>query len=73
TSIDRWPSARSPSTVSSTWFCPPLMGRWAISGIDLPDDVLRDVYGGNAARLVPALAPALTQPTSAISDQDVTG
>jgi len=51
---------------------PPLMGRWAISGIDLPDDVLRAVYGGNAARLVPALAPALTQQTSAISDQDVT-
>jgi predicted TIM-barrel fold metal-dependent hydrolase len=34
---------------------PPLMGRWAISGLDLPDDVLRRVYSGNAARLVPQL------------------
>jgi predicted TIM-barrel fold metal-dependent hydrolase len=34
----------------------PLMGRWAISGIDLPDDVLRQVYAENAIRLVPSLA-----------------
>jgi hypothetical protein len=34
---------------------PPLMGRWAISGLDLPDDVLRAVYFDNAARLVPRL------------------
>jgi predicted TIM-barrel fold metal-dependent hydrolase len=34
---------------------PPLMGRWAISGLDLPDDVLRRIYSGNAARLVPQL------------------
>lgn len=34
----------------------PLMGRWAISGIDLPDDVLRQVYEENALRLVPGLA-----------------
>jgi len=34
----------------------PLMGRWAISGLDLPEDVLRQVYAGNALRLVPALA-----------------
>ncbi len=33
----------------------PLMGRWAISGIDLPDDVLRTVYADNALRLVPGL------------------
>jgi predicted TIM-barrel fold metal-dependent hydrolase len=33
----------------------PLMGRWAISGLDLPDDVLRKVYAGNALRLVPGL------------------
>jgi len=33
----------------------PLMGRWAISGIDLPDDVLRRVYAQNALRLVPGL------------------
>jgi hypothetical protein len=41
---------------------PSPMGRWAISGLDLPDDVLRLVYAGNAARLVPQLggAPAST-------------
>jgi predicted TIM-barrel fold metal-dependent hydrolase len=33
----------------------PLMGRWAISGIDLPDDVLKRVYSENAMRLVPGL------------------
>jgi hypothetical protein len=33
----------------------PLMGRWSISGIDLPDDVLRNVYSENALRLVPGL------------------
>ena len=33
----------------------PLMGRWAISGLDLPDDVLRQVYAGNALRIVPGL------------------
>lgn len=42
---------------------PPLMGRWAISGIGLPPDVLRRVYGGNAARLVPRLAAAITEHT----------
>lgn len=35
---------------------PPLMGRWAIYGLDLPADVLRMVYAENAARLVPALS-----------------
>jgi predicted TIM-barrel fold metal-dependent hydrolase len=34
----------------------PLMGRWAISGIDLPHDVLRRVYADNALRIVPGLA-----------------
>jgi predicted TIM-barrel fold metal-dependent hydrolase len=34
----------------------PLMGRWAISGLDLPDDVLRAVYAQNAERLLPSLA-----------------
>jgi predicted TIM-barrel fold metal-dependent hydrolase len=34
----------------------PLMGRWLISGLDLPDDVLRRVYSDNARRLVPGLA-----------------
>jgi hypothetical protein len=32
------------------------MGRWAISGLDLPDDVLRAVYAENALRIVPGLA-----------------
>jgi predicted TIM-barrel fold metal-dependent hydrolase len=36
----------------------PLMGRWAISGLELPDDVLRRVYSGNAARIVRGLADA---------------
>jgi predicted TIM-barrel fold metal-dependent hydrolase len=31
------------------------MGRWAISGIDLPPDVLADVYHANASRVIPAL------------------
>ena len=35
---------------------PPPQGRWAISGLDLPDDVLRSVYETNARRLVPGLA-----------------
>jgi predicted TIM-barrel fold metal-dependent hydrolase len=34
----------------------PEMGRWAISGIDLPDDVLRKVYSQNALRVLPSLA-----------------
>jgi predicted TIM-barrel fold metal-dependent hydrolase len=34
---------------------PPPEGRWAISGLDLPDGVLRDVYGENARRLIPGL------------------
>jgi hypothetical protein len=36
---------------------PPLMGRWRISALDLPDEVLRAVYADNAARLVPRLRP----------------
>jgi predicted TIM-barrel fold metal-dependent hydrolase len=34
---------------------PPLTGRWAISGVYLPDDVLVDVYSANAGRVIPAL------------------
>jgi hypothetical protein len=34
------------------------MGRWSISGIDLPDEVLRMVYSDNAGRLIPSIAPA---------------
>jgi hypothetical protein len=33
----------------------PPQGRWAISGLDLPDDVLRAVYADNATRLIPGL------------------
>ncbi len=31
---------------------PPPNGRWAISGLALPDDVLADVYGANARRIL---------------------
>jgi predicted TIM-barrel fold metal-dependent hydrolase len=34
----------------------PPEGRWMISGLDLPEDVLRKVYGENARRLIPGLA-----------------
>lgn len=41
----------------------PRCGRWAIYGLDLPDDVLFQVYRGNAARLLaPRAAPASTPP-----------
>ena len=33
----------------------PLHGRWRISGIGLPDDVLRKVYYANALRYLPSL------------------
>jgi hypothetical protein len=34
---------------------PPLTGRWRVSGVELPSDVLIDVYDVNAMRLIPAL------------------
>lgn len=34
----------------------PAQGRWAISGLDLPDHVLDLVYSGNAVRLIPGIA-----------------
>jgi hypothetical protein len=34
---------------------PPGCGRWTISGVYLPEEVLVDVYAGNARRLIPAL------------------
>jgi predicted TIM-barrel fold metal-dependent hydrolase len=37
---------------------PPPEGRWAISGLDLPDDVLCSVYADNARRAIPGLAGA---------------
>jgi predicted TIM-barrel fold metal-dependent hydrolase len=33
----------------------PPQGRWAVSGLDLPPDVLAAVYAGNARRVIPAL------------------
>jgi predicted TIM-barrel fold metal-dependent hydrolase len=33
---------------------PPSQGRWTISGLDLPADVLARVYSGNAKRLIPS-------------------
>jgi predicted TIM-barrel fold metal-dependent hydrolase len=33
----------------------PLMGRWTISGLGLPDEVLAKVYSENALRIVPGL------------------
>jgi predicted TIM-barrel fold metal-dependent hydrolase len=38
----------------------PPQGRWAISCLDLPDDVLAQVYAGNARRLVPGLGVGRT-------------
>jgi predicted TIM-barrel fold metal-dependent hydrolase len=35
---------------------PPGSGRWPISALDLPADVLAQVYAGNAERLIPGLA-----------------
>jgi hypothetical protein len=35
---------------------PPTSGRWHISALDLPEGILRQVYVGNAMRLIPALA-----------------
>lgn len=34
---------------------PPLMGRWTISGLDLPAEALRALYRDNAVRLIPKL------------------
>jgi predicted TIM-barrel fold metal-dependent hydrolase len=34
---------------------PPPQGRWTISGLDLPEDVLRKVYAENAERCIPGL------------------
>ena len=37
----------------------PPQGLWNIYGLDLPDEVLRKVYQGNAARLIPGVAERL--------------
>ena len=36
----------------------PTQGRWSISGLELPDDVLRAVYGDNARRLLHLPGPS---------------
>ncbi len=41
---------------------PPGSGRWPISALDLPGDVLQQVYAGNAKRLIPGLAAAAEPP-----------
>jgi predicted TIM-barrel fold metal-dependent hydrolase/lysophospholipase L1-like esterase len=39
----------------------PPQGFWNINGLDLPDDVLRQVYYENASRAIPAVKTALAQ------------
>jgi predicted TIM-barrel fold metal-dependent hydrolase len=38
---------------------PPRAGRWQIYGLDLPDDVLRKVYAGNAERVIMQRQPRM--------------
>jgi hypothetical protein len=53
---------------------PPLFGRWPISGLHLPDDVLRQVYAGNVRRLVPRLATSTaTDPAAVTATQPTDG
>ncbi|WP_250290878.1 amidohydrolase family protein [Frankia sp. CiP1_Cm_nod1] len=42
---------------------PPPQGRWAVYGLDLPPEVLRQVYAGNAARLLPGVRPVAAAPS----------
>ncbi len=42
---------------------PPPQGRWAVYGLDLPPEVLRRVYAGNAARLLPGVRPVAPSPS----------
>lgn len=43
----------------------PLHGRWRISGIGLPDAVLRKVYYGNALRYLPSARPSIERQLAA--------
>ena len=43
----------------------PLHGRWKISGIGLPDDVLRKVYYANALRYLPSARPSIERQLAA--------
>ncbi|WP_131745319.1 amidohydrolase family protein [Frankia sp. Cppng1_Ct_nod] len=45
---------------------PPPQGRWAAYGLDLSADVLRRVYAGNAARLLPGVPPSATTPSATL-------
>lgn len=38
---------------------PPPQGAWAIYGIDLPDEVLKNIYQQNAERIIPGIAEKL--------------
>jgi hypothetical protein len=42
----------------------PSQGRWTISGLGLGDDVLEQVYAGNARRLLPSLPPTRSSGSS---------
>ena len=44
----------------------PLHGRWRISGIGLPDDVLRKVYYANALRYLPAIRASFEKQLAAM-------
>jgi len=44
----------------------PLHGRWRISGIGLPDDVLRKVYYANALRYLPSLRASFEKQLAAL-------
>jgi len=43
----------------------PMHGRWRISGIELPDSVLRKVYYENALRYMPSLRPSIEKQRAA--------
>ena len=44
----------------------PLHGRWRISGIGLPDDILRKVYYANALRYLPAIRASFEKQLAAV-------
>ncbi len=46
----------------------PIQGRWSINGIDLPREVLEDVYWRNAARVFHLRMPTASRPTRVSGD-----
>jgi predicted TIM-barrel fold metal-dependent hydrolase len=44
----------------------PLHGRWRISGIGLPDEVLRKIYYTNALRYLPSVRDSIQRPQAAL-------